>query len=79
MEESLATELLHEVTMSARRWFIIAIIELVAIIGLTFFIFSAPVETAEETHYTQHVEDVSGSDISQRMETPDGEDDPNNH
>lgn len=32
--ESLATELLKEIKSSARRWFIIALIELIVILGL---------------------------------------------
>ena len=33
--ETLATELLHELKMSAKRWFIIAIVELIIICGIT--------------------------------------------
>ena len=46
-KESLATELLHEVKMSAKRWFIIALIELVIIfgmVGMFIWYISLPVE-----------------------------------
>lgn len=33
-EQTLATELLHELKISAKRWFIIAIIELIIILSL---------------------------------------------
>ena len=32
--ETLASELLHEVKASAKRWFVIAVVELVIIIGI---------------------------------------------
>lgn len=46
-KESLATELLHEVKMSAKRWFVIALIELIIIfgmIGMFIWYISLPVE-----------------------------------
>ena len=45
--ETLATELLHELKMSAKRWFIIAIVELIIICGITgafLWYISLPVE-----------------------------------
>lgn len=54
MEENktLATELLHEVKASAKRWFIIAIVELIAILlmvaGFLWYI-TLPVEEYTET------------------------------
>lgn len=46
-EQTLATELLHEIKMSARRWFIIAVAELILILGLAgalVYYMSTPVE-----------------------------------
>lgn len=48
--ETLATELLHELKASAKRWFIIAIIELVIICGITgafLWYISLPVDYSE--------------------------------
>lgn len=45
--ETLATELLHELKTSAKRWFIIAIVELIIICGITgafLWYISLPVE-----------------------------------
>lgn len=50
--ETLATELLHELKMSARRWFIIAIVELVIICGITgafIWYLTLPVDYTEWT------------------------------
>ena len=50
--EKLATELLHEIKASARRWFIIAVVELciiVAVIGGFLWYISLPVESDDVT------------------------------
>ena len=50
--EKLATELLHEIKASAKRWFIIAIIELciiVAVISGFLWYISLPVESEDVT------------------------------
>ena len=49
-EQTLATELLHEIKMSARRWFIIAVTELILILGLAgalVYYMSTPVEDVQ--------------------------------
>lgn len=48
--KTLATELLHELKASAKRWFIIAIVELVIILGIVagfLWYISLPVETEQ--------------------------------
>ena len=66
-EQSLATELLHEVKLSARRWFIaflvMVIVEVGTIIGFMWYI-SLPVEETIYTYY-QNVEEVEGSTVRQ--------------
>ena len=66
--ENLATELLTEVRRSALRWFVIAMVELVAIVTLIILLFVVPTETYEEVTYTQGIEDVQDStEITQRI------------
>lgn len=65
--QTLATELLHEVKLSARRWFILSMIELLVIAILLIFLFVIPVETYTETEYQQEVNDIEGSDITQNI------------
>lgn len=66
-EQSLATELLHEVKLSARRWFIaflvMVVVEVGTIVGFMWYI-SLPVEETTYT-YDQNVEEVDGSMIRQ--------------
>lgn len=67
--ETLATELLHEIKSSARRWFVIAMVELCIIIGLGIGILwylSLPAETVE-TEYSQEMEmdDMENSTATQ--------------
>ena len=66
-QDTLATELLHEVKASAKRWFIIAMVELVAIVVLIILLFVMPSQITEETSYEQDVEDVDTSDVVQRI------------
>lgn len=50
--EKLATELLHEIKASAKRWFIIAVVELcmiVALVGGFLWYTSLPVESEDVT------------------------------
>lgn len=65
--QNLATELLHEVKLSARRWFILSMVELLVIAILLIFLFVIPVETYTETEYQQEVTDIEGSDITQNI------------
>ena len=67
--ETLATELLHELKMSAKRWFIIAMVELGLIIGMAVGILwylSLPSETVE-TEYSQEMDDVEDSIATQMI------------
>lgn len=70
--ETLASELLHEVKASAKRWFVIAVVELVIIIGIVagfLWYISLPVE--EYTVTEQQMEDISGENVSQHINDPD--------
>ena len=65
--ESLASELLHEVKMTSKRWFIafciMVVLEIATIAGFLWYV-SLPVEEVS-TEYTQSVEDVEGSMVRQ--------------
>lgn len=66
MENNLATELLKELKAGAKRWFIIAMVELVIIVSMVIGIFwyiSLPVEEGTDTEQT--MEDIESSDITQ--------------
>ena len=61
--ETLASELLHEVKSSARRWFIIAMVELAVIAILIVVYFVIPVEeysVQQEAHDTESTRLVGG-------------------
>ena len=58
MSDNLATELLKELKTSAKRWFVIAMVELVIIFALIFIILVVPV--SETTTTPQEVADVEG-------------------
>lgn len=60
--ETLATELLTIVKTSARRWFIISMVELIIIAILLIFLFVIPVETYTETEYQQEITDITNTD-----------------
>lgn len=61
--DTLATELLHEIKMSAKRWFIafciMVLVEIATIVGFLWYV-SLPVETSD-IDYEQEMEDVQGS------------------
>lgn len=66
--ETLATELLHMLKTSAKRWFIISMVELAIIALLLIFLFVIPVETYTETEYQQEITDINeGNIINQTM------------
>lgn len=66
--ESLATELLAEIKKSARRWFIISMVELAILCTLIILLFVVPAEVTEEYTYSQGVEDITDStEITQRI------------
>lgn len=66
--ESLATELLHEVKMSAKRWFIafciMVAVEIATIGGFLWYI-SLPIE--EYTYTEQTMDDIDGNNVSQEV------------
>lgn len=66
-EKTLATELLHEIKMSAKRWFIafiiMVILEILTIGGFLWYI-TLPVEEVV-TEYTQNAEDIEDSMVRQ--------------
>ncbi len=68
--ETLATELLHEIKASSKRWFIafcvMCVLEIATIVGFLWYI-SLPVEEYTE-EYTQEVEDVDSSEVTQTIE-----------
>ncbi len=68
-ERSLATEMLHELKLNARRWFIIAIIELVLLVGsnIAWLIYESQYETT--TTDEQVIEDIDNSTNSNYTQT----------
>ena len=76
-ENNLATELLHEVKNSAKRWFIIALVELALLLiggaGFVWYI-SLPVEDTQ-VEYIQDMNNISHSSANQSIgETGNGKD-----
>lgn len=67
--ETLATELLHEIKASSKRWFIAFCImvgvELATIGGFLWYV-SLPVEEYTK-EYTQEAEDIDGSEVTQTI------------
>ena len=69
---TLATELIREIKASAKRWFIIALVELFIIIGIVvtfvWYLNTPEEEVTETTTYTQDA-DTEGDDspIEQRI------------
>lgn len=66
-QQTLATELLSMVKTNAKRWFIIAIIELFIIAILLLFLFVIPVETYTETEYQQEITDIDSDNTITQM------------
>ncbi len=56
----LAVELLHEVKATSKRWFVIAVIELLVIVGIIMFVFCVP---SCQYEVTQEAENVKHSQI----------------
>lgn len=65
--ENFATELLRMIKASAKRWFIIAMVELGIIAILVACLFIIPTDTYTETEYTQEVEDIDRSEVTQHI------------
>ena len=68
-ERSLATEMLHELKQNSRRWFIIAIVELVLLVGsnIGWLIYESQYETT--TTDEQAMEDIDNSNNSNYTQT----------
>lgn len=68
-KNSLAYELLQELKRSNKRWFIIAMIELVIIVGMIigFFIYESQFEYVTTTENTQELTSTDSSDITQTI------------
>lgn len=65
-KDTLATEMLKELKAQSKRWFIIAIIELIIIIATNvgWLIYNAQFETITTDETTQYIEDVDNSNNS---------------
>lgn len=68
-ERNLATEMLHEMKMQSKRWFIIAVIELVLLMGsnVCWLIYESQFE--EVTTEEQVIEDIDNSSNSNYTQT----------
>lgn len=68
-EKTLATEMLHELKLNMRRWFIIAIVELVLLVGsnIGWLIYESQYETT--TTDEQVIEDIDNSNNSNYTQT----------
>lgn len=68
-ERNLATEMLHELKQNSRRWFIIAIVELVLLVGsnIGWLVFESQFETITDEQ-TQEAYYNDNTTITQNME-----------
>ena len=73
--EGLATEILHELKLSAKRWFIafviMIIVEIITIAGFLWYI-SLPADEVT-TQYEQSVDNVQDSDNLKQLIVKDGD------
>ena len=62
-ERNLATEMLHELKAQSKRWFIIAIIELVLLVGsnIGWILYESQFEEITTDESTQYIEDIDNS------------------
>ena len=66
-EQSLALEMLAELKKSSKRWFVVSIILLIALVGtnVSWIIYESSFETVTETQTVeQHQEDTDNSNMS---------------
>lgn len=66
-EQSLAFEMLSELKKTTKRWFVVSIILLIALVGtnVAWLIYESSFETVTETQTVeQHQEDTDNSDMS---------------
>ena len=68
-ERSLAYEMLEEIKKSNKRWFTIAMIELVIIVGIVigFFVYESQFAYVTTTEQTQETEFVDSSNVTQTI------------
>ena len=70
-ESTFALNLLHEVKQSAKRWFIISIILLVALVGtnVAWLIYESSFDTVYEdsTQYMEDIDNTSNTNFTQSM------------
>lgn len=68
-KETLATEMLREIKKSAKRWFVISVILLIALISsnIAWLIYESQYETI--TDETQTIEDIDNSQNSSYIQT----------
>ena len=68
-ERNLATEMLHELKQNSRRWFIIAIVELVLLVGsnIGWLLYESQYETIATDE--QVIEDIDNSTNSNYTQT----------
>ena len=66
-EQSLALEMLSELKKTTKRWFVVSIISLIALVGtnVAWLIYESSFETVTETHTVEkHQEDTDNSNMS---------------
>ena len=70
-ERNLATEMLHELKAQSKRWFIIAIVELVLLVGsnIGWFLYESQFEEITTDESTQYIEDIDNSTNSNYTQT----------
>ncbi len=71
-EKNLATEMLHELKAQSKRWFIIAIVELVLLVGsnVAWLVYQSQYEdVTTTTDEVQTMEDIDNSNNSNYTQT----------
>ena len=70
-KETLATEMLRELKINSKRWFIIAIVELVLLVvsNVAWLIYENQYETVTTEQTEQYMEDVDNSTNSTYTQT----------
>ena len=68
-EHSIAFEMLQEIKKSNKRWFIIALVELIIIVSMIvgYFVYQSQYEYTDEI-YTQETHKIDNSTVNQSIE-----------
>lgn len=68
-EHSIAFEMLQEIKKSNKRWFIIALVELIIIVSMIvgYFVYQSQYEYTDEI-YTQETHEIDNSTVNQSIE-----------